>query len=606
MANSIFILILKQVRLVGGFLSPQFIEQVRSANDIVEVISEHVLLKRQGREYVGLCPFHQEKTPSFFVSPEKQMFYCFGCQAGGDVIRFLMDSQRLTFPEAVERLAERAGLPLPVMEGETRELGQKTEGYELNQLAARYFSWRLERPEGQEARQYIVRRGLNQETVQKFALGYAGPEWDHLTRAFRKRGYDPRVLVKWGLSRTGSYTGQYLDLFRHRLIFPIFDTRGRIIAFGGRILGEGQPKYLNTPETPVFDKSSNLYGLFQAQQAIRDQNLAIVVEGYLDVLSLHQRGITNVVAPLGTALTEAHGKLLRRYTDRVVIAFDADPAGQKAALRSLDLLLGLGLEVRVLVLPDGKDPDEYLQKHTVEEFRELLATTLDLLDFKLKLCAESYDLSTLTGKRQTLQLIIPSLAATRDHLRREEYIRRLGQELNLSWETIESELRLFLRQRDKIVKNRHTIDNVSQNSPNHPILDGLTKAEWWLARLVVEYPHWWPRVQASLGEKPWRDEQLTRAMQVWQETGALPQSDVELGPVTARLLTLPVPLEQAEATLQDCIQTLVKGRLQREREEILKQIKAAEERRDFQTVKELASRLTRLQNNSSTLERGGA
>lgn len=591
---------------MGGFLSPQFLERVRSANDIVEIVAEQVQLKRQGREYVGLCPFHQEKSPSFFVSPEKQMFYCFGCQAGGDVIRFVMDSQRLSFLEAVERLADRAGLAMPAGEGDTRERQHKQEGYQLNELAARYFAWRLERPEGQVARDYIQKRRLNQETVKQFALGFAGPEWDHLTALLRKRGYDPRALVKWGLSRPGSGNGQYLDLFRQRLIFPIFDSKGKVIAFGGRILGEGQPKYLNTPETPLFDKGGNLYGLYQARQSIQQQNLAIIVEGYMDVLSLYQQGITNVVAPLGTALTEQHGKLLRRYTDRVIIAFDTDQAGQKAALRSLDLLLGLGLEVRVLVLPEGKDPDEYLYRHSADEFRSLLAQALDVIDFKLKLCGEKYDLKSLTGKRQALQLIIPSLAVTRDRLGREEYIRRLCQDLNLSWDIIESELRVFLRERDKIVKNRHTIDIENQNKPAALPMDGLVKAEWWLARLVVEFPQYWQQVEASLGSSPWLDPQLAAVMRVWLDSEQLPGGDLELGPMVARLLALPVPLEQPELTIRDCIQTLLKGRIQREREELLKQIKAAEERRDFQTVKELASRLTRLQHNNSTLERGGA
>jgi DNA primase len=346
--------------VTAGFVSRESIQQVQQYCDIVEVISQHVQLKKAGTSYKGLCPFHEEKTPSFNVHPGKQIFKCFGCQKGGDVIKFVEEFERVPFHEALQILADRSGITLKYEEGRTPQRDDKRERYyDINRWAVSFFENNLQRPMGEVARQYLADRGISDEMVKTFRIGYSPDSWDGMLSAARSRKIPAAELEKLGLVIPRKQGDGHYDRFRNRLMFPIYDTRNRPIGFGGRVLPgaeEGQPKYINSPESVLFSKGSNFYALNLAkEQAMKDDSL-VVVEGYTDVIAAHQAGVGNVIATLGTAMTEEHLRMLRRFTRRVVILFDMDNAGQDAAARSIDLMLRESMEIRVATLGEGKDP----------------------------------------------------------------------------------------------------------------------------------------------------------------------------------------------------------------------------------------------------------
>ncbi|MCS7170029.1 MAG: DNA primase, partial [Candidatus Kapabacteria bacterium] len=348
------------------------IEQVRQQVDLVELVGEVVLLKRVGKNYAGLCPFHREDTPSFFVQPERGIFKCFGCGKGGNAITFVMEYYRLAFPEAVRFLAERFGIALPeeaIKGGEKQgELARSV--YQALQAAASYYHEALFRPEGTDALAYVTSRGLQESTLRRFGVGYAPETWDALLRYLHQRGFDEAVLEEAGLVNRSERGGVY-DRFRHRLMFPIHDTIGRVVGFGARRLREEEatPKYLNSPATPVYDKGRLLYGLYHARDALRTNGYAVLVEGYMDVLTLHQAGIATAVATAGTALTVEQLRLLRRYCRQLFVIYDADRAGQQATLRALELALQEGFEVKITLLPEGEDPDSFVRAQGAKALR---------------------------------------------------------------------------------------------------------------------------------------------------------------------------------------------------------------------------------------------
>ena len=357
-----------------------FIEKIKDSTDIVAVVGEYVQLKKAGSSWKGLCPFHREKSPSFIVSPSRRSYHCFGCGKGGNVLTFLMALENLPFPEAVKALAQRAGLPLPMVEhdeaSEARER-ERERRWEMNESAAKFFQAHLKSDEGSAARDYLIKRGLDDAAAESLGIGWAPAGWDTLKNAALKKGYKPEELVSAGLLVKNEEKGSVYDKFRDRVIFPVRDTFGRILAFGGRALGDGEPKYLNSPETAVFKKGECLYLLDAAKDAVREEGRALVVEGYFDAIALHLHGFTNAVATLGTALTRDHARLLKRYAPEVVVLYDADAAGQAAAKRGIEPLLSEGLRTRVLTLPDAKDPDEYLQKHPKDDLAVLVTGAPD-------------------------------------------------------------------------------------------------------------------------------------------------------------------------------------------------------------------------------------
>ena len=352
--------------------SDDIIEEVRMKNDIVDVVSQYVKLNKRGSTYFGLCPFHNEKTPSFSVTPAKQMYYCFGCGAGGNVFNFVMEYENYTFGEALKHLADRAGVQLPKIEysGEAKKKAERRAALlEINKLAAGYFYYQLRRESGRQAHEYLTGRGLSEETIRKFGLGYSDKYSDDLYKYLKSKNYSDELLRDSGLFNVDERRGMY-DKFWNRVIFPIMDVNNRVIGFGGRVMGDGKPKYLNSPETTIFDKSRNLYGLNVARTTRK--NYLILCEGYMDVISMHQAGFTNAVASLGTALTSGHASLLKRYTQEVLLLYDSDDAGVRAALRAIPILREAGVSSRVVNLKPHKDPDEFIKALGAEEFEKRL------------------------------------------------------------------------------------------------------------------------------------------------------------------------------------------------------------------------------------------
>lgn len=435
------------------------IEEVRSSSDIVDVISAVVRLKKRGKSYVGLCPFHQEKTPSFTVSAEKQMYHCFGCGAGGNVFRFVMETEKVSFVEAVRTLAERAGIVLPA-EGavETARATENETLYNTCAMAGLHFHENLTTVEGALAREYFRHRGFSDATVRKFGLGYAMNGWDDLLRHAETRGVTADVLEKAGLAVRRDDGSGFYDRFRGRAMFPVFSPSGRSIGFGARKMREDDPvegKYINSPETPIYVKSRSLYGIFQGKEAIRSAESALLVEGYADLISLVQAGVENVVASSGTALTEEQIQLLGRYARSVTLVYDADSAGSTAALRGVDLIIEQGLEVRVASLPAGEDPDSFVRKHGAAEFRKLIDGAVSFLDYKAGTFRAEGLFATPEGQTRAVRSIVGTIARMKDELKRNLYIKSLAERYDIYESVLFRELENILgRERARVAQER--------------------------------------------------------------------------------------------------------------------------------------------------------
>lgn len=428
-------------------LSPPVVARVRDASDILEIVSEHVGLKRRGRNWTGLCPFHEEKTPSFSVNPEKGLYFCFGCHAGGDVIDFVMRLNRMEFPEAVEYLARRFGVELPPRSPEQLRRHRASERLAgILEEAQRFFVSRLARPEAAEARRSLTERGFGEETWADFGFGFAPDDWGELVNALGSR-HPVQALIEAGLAVASDRGGRPYDRFRHRITFPIHATDGKLIAFGGRALGDTEPKYLNSPEGPLFHKRAVLFLLDRARRSIADSGSVLVVEGYFDSFSLHRAGIKNVVATLGTSLTQDHARLLRRLTPRVILAYDADAAGRRAAAQGSRVLLEAGLEAAVLVLPQGMDPDDMIRRDGPDRVRELLEKPTPLLDFLL---AEAPPDSA--GRRQVGREIAELVAGARDPVTRFALQEELARRLDLPLAVVEEAGRRRANERGRSVQ----------------------------------------------------------------------------------------------------------------------------------------------------------
>lgn len=408
--------------------SDDVIEEVRTKNDIVDVVSQYVKLTRKGSSYFGLCPFHNEKTPSFSVTPAKQMYYCFGCGAGGNVFNFVMEYENYTFGEALSYLAQRAGVELPKIEY-SREAKEKAERkallLEINKKAAQYFYYQLRREGGKSAYQYLTGRGLSEETIKKFGLGYSDKYSDDLYKYMKAKGYSDELLRESGLFNADERRGMY-DKFWNRVIFPIMDVNNRVIGFGGRVMGDGKPKYLNSPETKIFDKSRNLYGLNVARTTRK--NYLILCEGYMDVISMHQAGFTNAVASLGTALTSGHASLLKRYTQEVFLLYDSDEAGIRASLRAIPILREAGVNAKVVSLKPYKDPDEFIKNMGSEALEERLLNASDSFLFRVHTGEAEADMETPQGQNRFFEECARMLLELSDELERNLYIEAIVKE----------------------------------------------------------------------------------------------------------------------------------------------------------------------------------
>ena len=417
------------------------IDEVKQRTDIVEVASRYVTLTKAGRTFRGLCPFHSEKHPSFFVYPEQQSWHCFGaCNTGGDVFSFVMKKEGIDFGEALRLLAERAGITVPSrFEPET---GEKERLYQVNQAAAQYFhNLLLNSAAAEKARSYLTSRGLTPKTITDFQLGFSLNSWDALKQYLMERDYTESELLTAGLLIEAD--GKTHDRFRQHLMFPIFDIKGRVIGFGARVLDDSLPKYINSPQTPAFDKSSSLYGINLATATIRQQDLAVMVEGYMDVITAHQNGFSNVVASMGTSITEKQASTLKRLTKNITLALDADAAGEEAMLRGVAFENTLGAEVKVIILPSGKDPDEVIKQDT-KTWQHLLQEALPIVDYTFNTVASKADLTTVKGKSLAEEKLRPIIAEIKNDIRRDHYLSKLAKLIGASYESVEASLKGYM------------------------------------------------------------------------------------------------------------------------------------------------------------------
>ena len=458
------------------------IEEVRARNDIVDVISAYVKLQRKGSSYFGLCPFHNEKSPSFSVSPAKQMYYCFGCGAGGNVLTFIMEYENFTFQEALKYLADRAGIDLPEQEYSAEAKKQqdlRTAILNVNRMAGTYYYYQLRSETGRPGMEYLKNRQLSDKTMQSFGLGYAGKYSDGLYHYLKSKGISDELLRQSGLMNVDEKRGMY-DKFWNRVMFPIMDVNNRIIGFGGRVMGDGKPKYLNSPETKVFDKSRNLYGLNVARTSRK--KYLIVCEGYMDVISMHQAGFTNAVASLGTALTSQHASLLKRYTDEVILSYDSDEAGIRAALRAIPLMKAAGITARVLKLSPYKDPDEFIKNLGAEAFEERLVQAQNSFMFELSAIEQKWDMNDPEGKTSFFKEAARKISEFELEVERENYIEAVASKYHTSFEGLRKMVLRCLMQ-GEIPARTETV----RSRKNSEKEDGLLKSQRLLLTWLTEY-----------------------------------------------------------------------------------------------------------------------
>jgi len=424
-----------------------FVERVRAESDILSVVSAYVPMKRKGNRYWGCCPFHHENTPSFSVVPDQGFFYCFGCHAGGNAFKFISLIENVTYFEAVKLQAEKLGIPLPQRKKSEQERlrDQKIADLQrVNEMAGLFFfNCLMKTGYGANAKKYLASRGIREEVIEEFHLGCAPDAWDKLSAAFLKRGIPAALLVESGLAAERKNSDGIYDRFRNRMMIPIADERGRVVGFGGRVLYDGEPKYLNSPETAIFNKRRLLFGLDRAHRAIKEAGYAIVVEGYMDAISVYSAGVKNVVASLGTAFTIEQCKKLLRYAPEIYFSYDSDEAGQNATIRALSIVRETGAVVKVLVVPDGKDPDEFIRKHGVDAFQALVKDALPLVEYRIQYVLKHVDYSSLEGKVNALGALLPVLAELRSAVELNAYIVRIAQVLGIDEGDVRSELRRF-------------------------------------------------------------------------------------------------------------------------------------------------------------------
>lgn len=476
--------------------SEELIEEIRSSNDIVDVISKYVTLKRSGRNFFGLCPFHKEKSPSFAVSPDKQIFHCFGCGVGGNVIHFISKIEGLDFKDTLELLANRVNIELPTLDNleDDKTARLKSKVYEINKIAAEFYHENLYKPASKTAQEYIKKRKLDNRTLKAFLIGYAG-NFNELYLLLKQKGYTEEEMLASSLVKR-TENGGYMDSFRKRLMFPIQDVRERVIAFGGRVLDDSKPKYINSPENIVYSKGRNLFGLNVAKK--HDTRKIIIVEGYMDAISLYQRGITNVVASLGTAMTEAQGRLLRRYSEQVILGYDADGAGQAAILRGMEILQNLGCDIRVLQIEGAKDPDEYVLKYGPERFQKCVDNAISLVEFKVKVLLKELNIENTNDKIKFLNEIAKILAKVTNQMEREIYVDKIAKEYKISKEAIYAEVNKLMYKDNQGSKKleKRVVTMVPKEEKENSVSDAVLKRENLVIYLLInEYSKCYEKIK---------------------------------------------------------------------------------------------------------------
>ncbi|RXT14849.1 DNA primase [Ammoniphilus sp. CFH 90114] len=488
----------------------ELIDQIRTSINIVDFIGQYVHLRKSGRSYMGLCPFHGEKTPSFSVLEDKQIFHCFGCGAGGNVFSFVMKIENILFPEAIQLLADRAGISLPHDHAddadESEEQRERRKMYDAYELVSRLYNHLLfQTPHGNQAKEYFEKRNIDHATAVEFQLGFAPESWDFVTQFLVKRGYDLALMQKAGLLSRREYDKKPFDLFRNRLMFPIADSQGRIIAFGGRMIGEGQPKYLNSPEHPLFNKSNILFNLHRARNEIRKKRQAILFEGYMDVIAAWQAGIKNGVASLGTSFTESQAKIIKRNADHVLLCYDSDHAGIEAAMKASEVLLHAECQVRIVTLEDGLDPDDYIKKYGAEAFQRQVINAISVTAFKMQNLRRHYDLSDEVQRLQYINTVLEQISSLTNAVERDHYLRTLAEEFDYSLDALKQEQRkVYFQQkraggRDKLAKKWNNSINNGVHLPVKNLLPAHYNAEKKLIVLMLHNETWAEEILAKVG-----------------------------------------------------------------------------------------------------------
>ncbi|MFH0886965.1 MAG: DNA primase [bacterium] len=568
-------------------IEAETIEEIKDKAEIVSVISNYVILRKAGKNHVGLCPFHNEKTPSFSVSPDKQMFYCFGCHEGGNALTFIMKIENLNFGEAVELLAEKLGIEVKKTNRSTPPPSENNKYYDVLRHAIEYFKYCLNDPKlGHRTRAYLEHRHVSDQAIDLFGLGYAPKDWQGLFNYMNKKGVDTKAMVHLGLAMPRPTDNSYYDRFRERLMFPIFDLRDRPIAFGGRALDGTDPKYMNSPDSSIFNKSNILYGLNRAKDEIKKNKTAILVEGYMDLIAVYSAGFKNVVAPLGTSFTDSQAKLLSRYANTAIIAFDSDMAGELSTERTVEILRNHNLSVRVLNIAKGKDPDEFIKLEGKETFAQALANSLPWLQYRVDRILKNAKLSEVESRVKAISELARILSQEKDSLIREEYVREISRNTRIAQEVILSEIK-------KLQYGRRS----SSSKPNTKVEKPAAKIIWaeeFVLRLAVENNDYLDKVKRGLLAEDFTDPLNKQIAGIIFESrdqdpkylyDHLPSDDVKKA--FSKISVTDNTIINPEQTLNDCIVTIKAHHLNNRMKDIQEQIKLSESRGDSEKLKSL-------------------
>ncbi len=608
-----------------GFLSEEKVSEIRDRSSILEVVSDYVTLKKTGKNYKGLCPFHAEKTPSFMVNEEKQIFHCFGCGEGGDAFTFLMKAGHFSFPEAVEELARRYGVKLPSREpspAQKKEMAQQEALFQINQIASDYFhDLLIRRREGEEGRKYISQRGINREIIDEHRLGYSTDRWNGLVQHLQEKGVSLELASKLGLIFPRSKAGGsalregrkidasgWYDAFRGRVLFPIFDIPRRVVGFGGRMIREGQPKYLNSPESSIYHKGEVLYGLPVAKRYAAEKDCMMIVEGYFDLLTLHQYGLKHSVATLGTALTPQHIRTLKRYTKNLTTVFDADPAGVQATLRSLPLCLEEEVAGKMIALPGGEDPDGFLRKGNLEDFEKRAERAIPLIDFFFERLMKTHDVKSVDGKVRIAKEGVALLGKIPDKIRRDFYTKALAERLDVK----ESFLYEILGPSSRESSNAR--ENVRKSSAER----SFPRSEEMVVHLMAQHPDIIPAVSKEDVLKEFESpilQKIAEALEdLYQRRGrfTLPQAlahfDEDLKGRLSEFVFQENGSEEGDRgkILQDCIQKIREKRIKKERGELQRRIKEVDQQQEDKRLDPLLKQKLELaRQREQGLQKGG-
>ncbi|MDA2039097.1 DNA primase [Bacillus cereus] len=576
---------------MGNRIPEEVVEQIRTSSDIVEVIGEYVQLRKQGRNYFGLCPFHGENSPSFSVSSDKQIFHCFGCGEGGNVFSFLMKMEGLAFTEAVQKLGERNGIAVAEYtsgQGQQEDISDDTvimqQAHEL--LKKYYHHLLVNTEEGNEALSYLLKRGITKEMIEKFEIGYASPAWDAATKILQKRGLSLSSMEQAGLLIRSEKDGSHYDRFRGRVMFPIYTLQGKVIAFSGRALGDDTPKYLNSPETPIFHKSKLLYNFHQARPFIRKRGQVVLFEGYADVLAAVKSGVEEAVATMGTALTEEQAKLLRRNVETVVLCYDGDKAGREATMKAGQLLLQVGCQVKVTSLPDKLDPDEYVQQYGTTAFENLVKSSISFVGFKINYLRLGKNLQDESGKEEYVKSVLKELSLLQDAMQAESYLKSLSQEFSYSMETLLHQLHQYRKEQKVQQKQVKQVSKSSQIVQTKPKLTGFERAEREIIYHMLQSPEVAVRMESHIEDFHTEEHKgILYELYAYYEKGNEPSvgtflswlSDEKLKNIITDISTDEfINPEYTEEVLQGHLETLRRHQEKLEKMEIIFKIKQME------------------------------